>query len=240
MISLINKNLGDKYNFFKKYILDKDYLSLKSQYEQLPKENINDIQQLTYSENNNLIYNFHKFNLNYTTRNLLVMLHQLNMTKFLILDTETTGLNLKSDIPFQIAWLLVDYDFNIIEEFSGFVDINNPEYPVYPNKQFVTTFNDINERLNNIIADNIILVGHNIIFDISMLNNVGINLSFLQTYDTYQSRFIYKNKLLPNNQLSTVAQSFGVNDVSNAHEALFDCKMVLQVLKGLRGEYFAI
>ena len=240
MSLLVDKNLSDKYEFFKKCILKEGYLSLKSQYEGLPKEDISDIQQLTYSDNNYLIYDFFKFNLNYTTRNLLVMLHQLKMTKFLILDTETTGLNFSKDIPYQVAWVLVDYDFNIIEEFSGYVDINNPEYPVNPAIHNITTYEDIKDRLSAYINSDVVLVGHNISFDINMLNNVDIDLSPMQKYCTYQSRAVFKDKGLPNNKLSTIATAFGVTDTENAHEALFDCKMVLDVLKGIRRDYFAI
>lgn len=86
-------------------------------------------------------------------------------------DTETTGLNIKYDSPFLLPWGYMDKDFNA---YIYCVDIDVDEHV------FEQTALAIVE-----LATNSGLVGHNIKYDLHMLNNIGVetpdNIHYIDT-----------------------------------------------------------
>lgn len=89
------------------------------------------------------------------------------MVKYIIIDTETTGLNIINDKPFLIQYGLVDERLNLLN-----IVVFDPRTDVADRNHF--------ENLLQMVPT---IVGHNIKFDIHMLINAG----FKQTY------FIDKN-----------------------------------------------
>jgi len=85
------------------------------------------------------------------------------MLKYLIYDTETTGLNIVTDKPFLFQYGLVDEDLNLL-------DVKVFKAKDKKNKQ---KFIDYIKKVDTI-------VGHNIKFDIHMAINSGIDISFFK------------------------------------------------------------
>lgn len=84
------------------------------------------------------------------------------MVKYIIIDTETTGLNIIVDKPFLIQYGLVDEQLNLINTV-----VFDPRIDVADRNHF--------ENLLQIIPT---IVGHNIKFDIHMLINAGFKQSY--------------------------------------------------------------
>lgn len=84
------------------------------------------------------------------------------MVKYIIIDTETTGLNIINDKPFLIQYGLVDEQLNLINTV-----VFDPRIDVADRNHF--------ENLLQIIPT---VVGHNIKFDIHMLINAGFKQSY--------------------------------------------------------------
>lgn len=79
------------------------------------------------------------------------------MFKYLIFDTETTGLNIITDKPFIIQYGLVNNNLDLLG--LGILDVNNP--------------NDI-DTIIQLIKQTPTLVGHNIKYDVHMLIDIGL------------------------------------------------------------------
>jgi DNA polymerase I len=88
------------------------------------------------------------------------------MNKYLIIDTETTGLNIIMDKPFLIQYGIVNENLNLIE--SKVIDLRNLIQKDYD------TFLKYLETIPTII-------GHNIKFDLHMLLNIGVDFNLLIT-----------------------------------------------------------
>ena len=83
--------------------------------------------------------------------------------KYLIFDTETTGLHIVTDKPFLIPWMTVDKDLNEIAH-GMFAPDDQKE---------------LNKFINN-LTNVSTLVGHNIKFDVHMCLNIGIPASLFE------------------------------------------------------------
>ena len=84
------------------------------------------------------------------------------MVKYIIIDTETTGLNIIVDKPFLIQYGLVDEQLNLINTvvFDPRIDVANRNH------------------FENLLQTIPTIVGHNIKFDIHMLINAGFKQSY--------------------------------------------------------------
>ncbi len=103
-------------------------------------------------------------------------------TTYVVLDVETTGLNAKRDVLIEVAAITLR-DADILDEFSSLV---NPNREVPP---FITQLTGISQemvddapsmftlrsRLRQVIGDHV-LVGHNVGFDLSFLNEERLGL----------------------------------------------------------------
>ncbi|HQC30874.1 MAG TPA: DNA polymerase [Acholeplasmataceae bacterium] len=84
------------------------------------------------------------------------------MVKYIIIDTETTGLNIINDKPFLIQYGLVDEQLNLINTV-----VFDPRIDVADRNHF-----------ENLLQTIPTIVGHNIKFDIHMLINAGFKQSY--------------------------------------------------------------
>lgn len=82
------------------------------------------------------------------------------MIKYLVIDTETTGLHIISDKPFLFQYGLVDEKLNLIDK--QLFDASNPQ-----KKQLFIQY----------LIDTPTIVGHNIKFDVHMCVNAGIDIN---------------------------------------------------------------
>lgn len=90
------------------------------------------------------------------------------MIKYLIFDTETTGLNIVQDKPFLLAYSLVDENLNLISSASFFMGTADPKEMIKE-----AEFKQYLQQAPTII-------GHNIKFDLHMLLNIGYPVSLVE------------------------------------------------------------
>lgn len=83
------------------------------------------------------------------------------MIKYLIFDTETSGINIIKDKPFLLSYGLVDENLSLVYISSFYMNTNKPK-DVQEEHKFKTYLQQIPT-----------IVGHNIKFDLHMLLNVG-------------------------------------------------------------------
>lgn len=170
--------------------------------------------------------------------------------QFVALDLETTGLDPKKDTIIEIAAI----KFNIELEWEIFV-MKNPEEKsmlIHPNRlleQEVTMitgitndmligkphFEEIREKVQDFIG-NAIIVGHNVLFDIAMLNSHNIDLSKNIVIDTFELSEIFSQDIESLN-LGFLAHQYNLIDPNEVeHRALTDTSISIRLLMKYLGE----
>jgi exodeoxyribonuclease X len=154
--------------------------------------------------------------------------------KLIFLDTETTG-NTKDDYLCQIA-----YHERGTSEF--FNELYKPLKPIPPEASAVThitnkhvadkpefkTSNDYENVKNLLESDDVVLVAHNAMFDIGMLQNEGINpKNFICTLRV--ARDMDESGVIPKYNLQFLRYYLELDVEAQAHDALGDI-MVLEAL----------
>lgn len=97
---------------------------------------------------------------------------------YLFLDFETTGLDVTSDYPIQIALILVDHNFQVLNSYSSYISVPNSVLSLKSNVSYMTGIDmetiksqgqeitTIQTEITEFFGDNTIIVGQNINFDI--------------------------------------------------------------------------
>lgn len=155
---------------------------------------------------------------------------------YIVFDTETTGLNPKDCRVIEIGAMKY-HDHRLVSTFSEYI---NPECDI---PAFITNINGID---NDLVAqcdpidpvlqrflqwiEDYPLVGHNIRFDLSMLNaeakRCGLKPIMNKAIDTVTlSRICFQN--LPNHKLETIKNYLGMTVTS--HRALEDVKVTAAI-----------
>ncbi|UFX82970.1 PolC-type DNA polymerase III [Candidatus Absconditicoccus praedator] len=169
------------------------------------------------------------------------MLKDLNYVCF---DFETTGLNIQKDEPIQIGLVQFDKDFNIIKQYKSFVKPSKKLDKIKDIVSFITdiTIEDIQdapdiyqvvEDIKGFFDENTVLIGHNVGFDIQILQKY-LDIEYFLSIDTYNlSRVIYH--FLPSYSLEVVFENIKKNSKQNIqlkyHDALSDsiaCKHIFE------------
>lgn len=163
-----------------------------------------------------------------------------NFKDYVILDTETTGLNKQTDKIIEIAMIKVQ-NGEITDQYQTLV---NPDYVVWPNTQVAVMSDITNDELKaSPIIDDIIgdimtfkgdlpFVGHNANFDISFIErelNKNHQAAEIDYYDTIS---IAKDAIpgLRSYKLSAFMEYLGHNEPQK-HRALDDAKETLFLLQ---------
>lgn len=154
--------------------------------------------------------------------------------KLIFLDTETTG-NTKDDFLCQIA-----YHERGTSKF--FNELYKPLKPIPPEASAIThitnkhvadkpefkTSNDYENVKNLLESDDVVLVAHNAVFDIQMLQNEGINpKNFICTLRV--ARDMDESGVIPKYNLQFLRYYLELDVEAQAHDALGDI-MVLEAL----------
>lgn len=162
---------------------------------------------------------------------------------YVVVDIETTGLSPKDDEILEIGAIKVD-EYGEISTFSTLIKVD------FPIPEFITQLTGIHdgmvmdkgidikdalEEFDRFIGD-AILIGHNVNFDISFLNDKYQKQLYKSLTNDYIDTLRLSRRLLPglpNYKLSTVVQYLQI-EYSGHHRALADVKMTLEVYESLK------
>ncbi|GAB0175082.1 MAG: hypothetical protein HHAS10_09610 [Candidatus Altimarinota bacterium] len=161
---------------------------------------------------------------------------------FVALDLETTGLSPQKDTIIEVAAIKFklkrDGDFFQItheEERSMLID---PERGIDEHISMITgitndmvrgksKWGEVREKVNAFIEEESIIVGHNVLFDVSMLETHGISLRKHTILDTFELSEIFSGDAESLN-LGFLAKKYGFDDGSE-HRALDDTKLSVKL-----------
>lgn len=169
------------------------------------------------------------------------------MNNFVIVDIETTGLSALGDRIIEIGALKVK-DGIVVDQFSELID---PERPVPARitemtgitNEMVTGKRTIKEVLPDFLefSEDLVLIGHNLMFDYSFLKQNAVNLSKVFERDGVDTLKIARTFLadLPSRRLDALCEHFGILD-ENHHRALNDVTVTWELYKILYHQFFNI
>ena len=148
------------------------------------------------------------------------------MNNYLILDTETTGLN---GSVCEIAWATLDGDLNIIDQHVALV---NPERPIEPGAQAIHGISDADvadkptlAEVAKLLPENGWLLAHNASFDLRMIASAYVPAASLCTL-SLSRKYI---KGTTNHKLETLQRELGLPN-RKSHSALGDILTVHDLL----------
>jgi exodeoxyribonuclease X len=149
------------------------------------------------------------------------------MNNYLILDTETTGLN---GSVCEIAWVTLDEDLNILDQHETLV---NPERPIEPGARAIHGITDemcagkpTLAEVAKLLPENGYMTAHNCAFDARMLSGVYTPAATLCTLAL--SRQYVKGTT--NHKLATLQKELNLPD-RKSHSALGDILTVHDLLQ---------
>lgn len=165
--------------------------------------------------------------------------------RFVAIDLETTGLDPMKDTIIEVAAIL----FDIEKKEDGQIKISiqgersmlvNPGREISEEVSLITgitnsmvlgkpTWNDIQGRVSQFLEDAII-VGHNVLFDISMLETHGIQLKERVILDTFELSEIFSQDSESLN-LGFLAKRYGLSAGEAEHRALGDTRLSIGLLE---------
>ena len=130
----------------------------------------------------------------------------LNTLTFVALDLETTGLSQENDTIIEVAAVKFKLEregdtfrMTQLEERSMLID---PEREIDEHISMITgisnamvrgksKWHEVKERVMAFIGDDSIIIGHNVLFDVTMLSSHGIELSSHKILDTFELSEIF-------------------------------------------------
>ena len=150
--------------------------------------------------------------------------------KFIVLDTETTGADL-ADKVCEIGWIVIDKDFNVLEEHQSLID---PQRMISPSASGIhgLTNEDVAHAptieeyfsvddpacYGTKVDDPVVIIGHRISFDVRY---VAPYFNIVQEVCTLR----WARKLYPDSgdhKLSTLMYALGLPRPENAHRVMSD------------------
>lgn len=154
-----------------------------------------------------------------------------NKVDYIVLDLETSGLNIKTTEIIEISAIKVK-DSTIIDKYTSLVFPKKPIDPAATQINHITpemlkgqrTIQTVFPEFKRFIGDNL-LAGYNIsTFDMPILRRVAASLNIPLQNDCIDILHLANIKMsfLPNRKLTTVAAYFGI-DTTGSHRALQDC-----------------
>ena len=159
------------------------------------------------------------------------------MKRYLVLDTETTGVDEDARVV-EIAWIELDEDLKEVHRIRSLID---PEMPIPPSAMGVhhitdemveakPTLEEFFHQLKPIDLapdDQVVLIAHNAQFDKRFIED------FLPVSDTLctlrLSRYFWPDA--PDHKLQTLRYHFKLGGKQGAHGALSDCETTLALLR---------
>ena len=165
-----------------------------------------------------------------------------NINNYVVIDTETTGLNGKSDQIVELS--AIKYINN--EPVSIFETLIKPTCPIpYTTSRIHGITDDMVKdapRIEDVLLDfenfleDLPIVGHNLLFDVTFIHYAGSTiLQNRKLYCTYRlaSTRLLKPQQVLNHKLQTLCQYYNIS-IDNHHRAYADCYMTGQLFQKLK------
>lgn len=185
---------------------------------------------------------------------------------YLFLDFETTGLDLASEYPIQIALILVDHHFQVLKSYSSYISVPDSVLSLKSNVSYMTGIDmetitsqgqeiaSIQPEISSFFGDNTIIVGQNISFDIWFLKKFFPDCRFRDSIDTYPlatsmipylksysleaiDQHIDNKYESYHDRKSYLLQTLSTDKVLSSHDALYDCVVGLSFVQRWTEQY---
>lgn len=163
--------------------------------------------------------------------------------RFVVLDTETTGLDPNSERIVEIA-ILTYMNGDLVETYETLINPGKPMPPIATSVNGITddmligkpSFFEVAEAIKSRI-DGVLIVGYNIDFDIRFLTasfaRQGLAIDLSHKLDVLSvARRAIPYSVLPNHKLETVKNHFGID--RGSHRAADDCLTTYDILMRCR------
>lgn len=159
------------------------------------------------------------------------------MTRYIIFDTETTGVAADKKAV-EIALMEIDDQLNVLGECDSLI---NPECPISPEAQAVHGISleslqdcpTIEQWVANVLGGplegEVTLIGHRVGFDLPLFAPIG---NAVRTLDTLPLAFEYISQA-PNKKLATLREYLGFEPHGDSHRAMADVWDCLSLTKHL-------
>lgn len=151
------------------------------------------------------------------------------MSHYYVLDTETTGLDLPRRAV-EVAWLRIDANFEVLDEFVARV---NPGRPIHPGAIEIHGITDAMVAncppIEAVIAGlpkPFVAIGHNVSYDLGVLAD-HVEYSADVCTLALSRRYV---KGTVNHKLPTLKEALGLSK-QESHSALGDCHTSLELLR---------
>lgn len=163
----------------------------------------------------------------------------LRLIMFIIVDTETTGLNPSTDTVVQIGWITLDDEMQIVSRFETLVDPQRAIPKEATNIHGITdemvkgkpTLDEVMKSFPE--ADPVILVGYNVGFDYKFLKKY-IPTALVVDVLYLARKYLRGHK---DKKLQTIAHDLNLASSAPAHTALADCETTYNVLMHILKTY---
>ena len=173
--------------------------------------------------------------------------------RYVAMDFETTGLDPKKDEAIQIWLVEVDINWNVIKEFKSFLKPQKDIKELRDLVAFITGISlddlsdapsifDLKENIDQFFGDDVILIWHNIQFDIDFIKKYFDEVKYYDCIDTmymaqnlvhfapsYALDVLIEHLMTKKefNNIFDMVHGWKIFDVQDAHDALFDSKNAL-------------
>ena len=185
---------------------------------------------------------------------------------YLFLDFETTGLDVTTDHPIQIALILVDHHFQVVKSYSSYISVPDSVLSLKSNVSYMTGIDmetitsqgqeitTIQAEITEFFGDNTIIIGQNINFDIWFLKKFFPDCRFKYSIDTYPlatsmipylksysleaiDQHIDNKYESYKDRKSYLLQTLSTDKVLSSHDALYDCVVGLSFVQRWTEQY---
>ena len=185
---------------------------------------------------------------------------------YLFLDFETTGLDVTSDYPIQIALILVDHNFQVLNSYSSYIFVPDSVLSLKSNVSYMTGIDmetitsqgqeiaSIQSEISSFFGEKTIIIGQNISFDIWFLKKFFPDCRFKDSIDTYPlatsmipylksysleaiDQHISSKYNSYQDRKSYLLQTLSTDKALSSHDALYDCIVGLSFLQWWAEQY---
>lgn len=160
--------------------------------------------------------------------------------EYVILDIETTGLDLEHSSIIEVGAILVEKN-TVRQKFSSLVHYEGDLPQAIKHITGITekmlrdapALSEILPKLTDFISNRPVVSHNGLLFDFPILERVGIKFS--EKYDSMDFAFFVLPTNINGHSISVLSQQFGLGEIP--HRALKDCELEFSIIKNLQKEY---